>query len=155
MNILVLSLELYNKVYLYFLEKKTNHVINGVFTKIIYTHPHYTMNGLFLYLSLKNTVIEYLDKYKTVLKFDPSDNNETIRRMKQMENDIIVQYCKRNDINKNIELCLYDHLKQGKVRIYDTQKTSSSQYIVKISGIWESDTTCGLTYKIMESTSEQ
>ncbi len=154
MNILVLSPEMYNKNYMYFLDSKPNHVVDGIFTKVIYSSPYYTMNGLFLHLPVRSSQVDVVVKYKAMLNFDVNENADMVRKMRSIEHNILTQYCDKNNINKKIDTCFYDALKEGKIRIYEGSKSLYSQYIVKISGIWESESNCGITFKIIEALSD-
>jgi L-rhamnose mutarotase len=45
---LTLKMEQFNPIYLFFRDTKKNNLMDGNFTKLIYTHDLFTMNGIFL-----------------------------------------------------------------------------------------------------------
>ena len=71
MNILVLDLYHYDPQCFYYLEAQKNVLMDGLFTKVIYTHSYFTMNGLFFYFPIQHSYIETL-KDKSYIHFDPN-----------------------------------------------------------------------------------
>lgn len=58
MNVFAVDLNTYNKNHIYFLEPKPNLLIQGIFTKMIYTGEDFTINGIYLYNTLNENLLE-------------------------------------------------------------------------------------------------
>lgn len=65
MNI-VLDIPQYNIFNLFFLEKKQNIIMDGTFTKFIYSNQHFILNSLYLYFPIE---IKYLEKTPIKTRF--------------------------------------------------------------------------------------
>lgn len=120
MNVFALQLESYNPNQFFFLEPKPNIIIDGTFTKIIYTSEDFTLNGIYIFI--------------------PQDNKltDTIRRL---ETNILSQYASHSNTQKEYFIGLF---KKQRVPEY-TIKT-----VLNISGVWENESHFGITYKWME-----
>lgn len=171
MNLITLPHDKIDTKNVYFLETKKNMIIDGVFTKIIYTHPFYTMNGLYFHLpdgiqcdssnkledrpftnGLGNSFINiYIDfKKKTHICWCACIEN--------VEREILHDYSifKRNNgidqFDSKPNFSLQKQLKYGFFKTYKehTFSDTSSSYILKISGVWETQMEYGITYKIIK-----
>ena len=120
MNVFALQLESYNPNQFFFLEPKPNIIIDGTFTKIIYTSEDFTLNGIYIFI--------------------PHDNKltDTIRRL---ETNILSQYASHSNTQKEFFIGLF---KKQRVPEH-TIKT-----VLNISGVWENESHFGITYKWME-----
>jgi hypothetical protein len=144
--------------YLYFLDTKQNIIIDGVFSKIIYSNQYLTLNSIFLYLPIE---IQTIDKImnKNVIKFYPSapQNIQLVQELSKIEYKIIEYYKHVNHIQKKTVCLLTKQLYSGNLKLYRDYNSyklncdKKPQYIVKISGIWENEDEVGITYKIMEA----
>jgi hypothetical protein len=139
----------------FFLEKKKNVVIDGCFSKIIYSDEHFTMNGLFFSLPLliNNETVGYAQN-KHVIYFNShlQKNLLLITKFSEIENSIINYYKKINGIRKNSNLILTNQLYNGYFKLYKERETHlpNKKYILKISGLWETRSEVGITFKFME-----
>jgi hypothetical protein len=88
-------------------------------------------------------VCKYYSKYKYTIEL----TNE-INKIKQMEATILQ---KMNKNHKKPQHNIYDHLLSGCIKISDTPpaQLENVNIILKISGIWETETECGITYKFI------
>jgi hypothetical protein len=166
MNI-IFDINKFNIEYTHFLETKPNMILEGEFTKIIYSNPFFTLNGIYLYLPIEVQSIEnqYVHKdrenrehiNKNIIKFYPSShiNNPLILELSKIEYNIIDYYKQLNNITKKTVAILTRQLYSGSLKVYketnDPTLTKNSVYIIKISGIWENESEIGITYKIIES----
>lgn len=154
MNILTLDLFSYNPDFFYYLDTQANVIMNGFFTKMIYTHPNYTMNGLYFHFPIQYTYIEQCkDKY--YVHFDPKivQNKAIMDIIHKLETQILDHYQKYSNIDKCSVLTMHKHLSKGKFRIPHACNTNSlnpCKYMFKISGIWETEEEFGITYKWFE-----
>ena len=155
------------------LDKKKNNIFDGEFTKIVYSDENVSLNGLYLYVPLfleKPTSIsgpqltgsKLFPKMnsvgKNILYFQTNhpQNSIYIQQIKQLEKDIIDYYKEYMNSNKTPLYGLYTQLISGTIRFYResvvdySAPATNKYYILKISGVWESSTTIGATYKFIE-----
>lgn len=157
MNVLVLDLYHYDPQCFYYLDSQKNVLMDGFFTKIIYTHSYFTMNGLYFYFPIQHSYIEPMkDKY--YVHFDPNltQNKAIMDILFKLETQILLHYASFVNRRKASNMTMYKHLLKGKFRIHEPSPVSSldvSQYILKISGIWENENEFGVTYKWLEAKS--
>jgi hypothetical protein len=143
---LVLRSEQYNVDNVYFCDMiKNNIIINGNFIRILYSTSKFTMNGIYILLNFENFYIEkYYNKYKYT--FDIKVNSELINFVRNVEIDILT---KLNICDKCPVYKIYDQLKIGGIKIITDKIEFNENIILKISGIWETDTEYGITYKFI------
>lgn len=147
MNI-VLFMDTFNNDYINFLETKENIVTSGVFTKIMYSNTLFTMNGLYFYLPIHIQDIHYNSYNKTYIKFDCNVgiNKTVIEHLTNIEKSILNLY----DNYKEKNCVLHNQLISGFMKVHSSKHIKeNTQFIVKISGIWENETNIGITYKII------
>lgn len=174
-----------------FTDKKKNMIIDGQFSKIVYSATHFVSNGIFLHcrvlvkppgldgrirlpehmhqdFSLKAFTdilnrwdnrtgdnIPPLYPYKSVYKFDPNleDNRETVVMLCMMEEQILEYYKNMWNVQKTNVYNLKSSLLNGNIKIHDEMDASAyrhpNEYILKISGVWETNMNVGLTFKFM------
>lgn len=144
---------------IFFGEKKTNMIMEGQFSKIIYSDTHFSLNGLFFVFPLK--VKQHI---KNTIYFDIKVNNDLFNILHKLEEQLLNDYASFYDIQgkskqlsfKNISMCGYFKFYQEKNDHYRNGYKSNNNYeerhnyYIKISGIWESSFQYGITYKIIE-----
>lgn len=143
--------------YMYFLQPKQNIIMDGTFSKIIYSNECFSLNSVYLCMPLEIQSIERMgNKHSARLSVDSSQNSVFIQELSKIENRII-EYYKQTHPNKgakNSVVSIYKQLMSGTIKLYSNRKDGNSvfpQFILKISGIWESQSDIGLTYKIIET----
>ena len=146
MNLLVRT-DQYNIDNVYFCDSiKNNIIVNGNFIRILYSTSKFTMNGIYILLNFDNFYIEkYYNKYKYT--FDTMVNSELINFVRNVEKDILT---KLNIRDKCPVYKIYDQLKIGAIKIMTDKMEFNENIILKISGIWETQTNYGLTYKFLK-----
>ena len=79
-------------------------------------------------------------------------NLSIIHDLKTIEKLLLQNYKQYNNINKHFEFVLSKQLSSGQIRVYheNNHKQKINNYVIKISGIWETSNKIGLTYKILE-----
>lgn len=131
MNILF-YLKQINNDYIFFNEPIKNSIIeNGLFNRLIYSDLLMSLNGL--YISFEEN-----DREKMAQK-------EIIDMLIELEKIIIFK------IDINYKTCQYkirDYLKHMNSRYGDDFKIN--KYILKISGIWETQQEYGITFKFLD-----
>lgn len=172
MNI-VLTDSQYEADNVYFMEPIVNTIMeNSVFIKIIYSNPTIILNGLYLQLDLKLSSSEiYFKKVKYTYDTGNDHNKNMLNKIFNIENSILDKYS-TNSNNKKKKSIIYDTLISGTIKLYPNAQyndnmtsntmvttatkpvlkvSSSTVFILKISGIWENMNEYGLTYKIVPS----
>jgi hypothetical protein len=150
MNI-VKTIDQYNDTYVYFFDPIKNNIINeGNFVRILYSTPEFTLNGIYLLISLNDIVIEkYYNKYKC--NFNVNTHSSLIEMIKHLEEKLLEKYNFGNKIlyNKIPHFKIYEQVKNGNIKIFcdNIKKNHNNLFILKISGIWETELYYGLTYK--------
>lgn len=133
------------------LEKQKNNIINnGYFYKILYYEKETTINGIYMYLTLKNVKIDnYFNKLKCV--FNIKENETTIKNLVTLENSIL------NMIKPkcNLVYSIKELIEEGTIKIFSNgynnvdKNIENINLILKVSGIWSENERCGLTFRFM------
>uniref|UniRef100_A0A6C0BBU9 Uncharacterized protein n=1 Tax=viral metagenome TaxID=1070528 RepID=A0A6C0BBU9_9ZZZZ len=147
MNI-VKTLDQFDEKNIYYCDSIKNNVItDGIFTRIIYSTPEFSLNGVTLLISLHNVVVEkYFSKYKCSFNID--SHREFIEKIRIIE-ESIMKYS--NITNKTPQFKLYEQVRNGNIKIFsDTIEKTNNLFMLKISGIWETDQCYGITYKFVK-----
>lgn len=131
-------------------ENKKNIMMDGTFTKLVYSDECISLNGLSLHVPFVGALCERKHN-KTMLRFSTDINHTLIRQLIHLEQYILDMYRHTTNNDKMIVLTLQDHLLNGSVKIYRDREVIQPIYIVKISGIWEDTGRIGLTYKFLEA----
>ena len=186
----------FSKNNIVFLEMKKNIVIDGYFTKMIYSDSYLSLNGLYLYCpieeyvetNLQTNLMESVDEVDVV---DLSQNSgvgltneywiernkknvafslaniknvQLMKELSRIEHEIIEYYKDFYKINKLNVYSLRNQMKTGNIKVLckpssqihsigdDTKNTpnTSNTFVLKISGIWETDSNIGITYKFQK-----
>ena len=149
MNV-VLSTSQFNKDYVHYQEPVRNTVMDDSnFIRIIYSNDLFALNGIFLQFSLYNAKIErYFAKYKCT--FDYSDNRAIVSQLIRIEEDII----KLTAItNKRPAYKIREQLQGGGIKLFanENDERVGNSFLLKISGIWETASEIGITFKFIDS----
>jgi hypothetical protein len=160
MNILLYSND-FDISNIYFLDKKKNMIMDGVFTKIIYSNNCISMNGLYIDVPIKNIINK--NNSKNIIQFDAISNKEIIQKMVDIEKQLLnyyvqyfsLSYEKRetNIQNKTIIYNLKNQIQNGSIKYYKEYEYYSQKpclFYIKFSGIWENQTEIGITFKLIE-----
>lgn len=141
----------------YFLETKRNIIMEGTFTKIIYSNHNFSFNGIFLFFPIEITSIEkIMNKY--IMKLNPTSeiNSPILHDFSRLELKLIEYYKQMTNCSKRATCLFSKQLYSGHIKIYkglDEHINKDKQYIIKLSGIWETYDEVGITYKIIECSS--
>ena len=145
---LVKKIEQYNNNSLFFCEPIKNNVMNeGNFIRILYSSDIMVLNGIYLFINLTDITCEkYYNKYKC--NFNTNNHKDLIESIKTIEEDILKKY----KTTKLPSYKIYEQLKCGHIKLFnDSGNHTSCSFILKISGIWETQTNYGLTYKFIKT----
>jgi hypothetical protein len=88
---------------IHFSEKKTNMIMNGFFTKIMFSNNYVTMHGLYIDLPIKNPMVNKVYS-RNVLQLDIYNNKDIIQKLIDVENQLLQYYCLFYRVNDQDEL---------------------------------------------------
>jgi hypothetical protein len=147
MNI-IKKIDQYNENYIYFCEPIKNNIMNeSSFIRIIYSTPQFVLNGIYLLVIFNDIICEkYYTKFRCI--FTASLHKDIIDNLKIIEEDLL----KKSEISHKIpQFKIYEQIKNGNIKIFnDVGNKSVCPFILKISGIWETQYNYGLTYKFIK-----
>uniref|UniRef100_A0A6C0EP88 Uncharacterized protein n=1 Tax=viral metagenome TaxID=1070528 RepID=A0A6C0EP88_9ZZZZ len=147
MNI-VQRIDQYDCRNIYFCDPIKNNIMNeGNFIRIIYSTQDVALNGVYLLITLTDLVCEkYYNKYKCT--FNVNNHRELIENIRIIEEDIL----KKIEIKNKCPLFkIYEQLSNGNIKIFNEITTRhNNSFILKISGIWETQNNYGVTYKFIK-----
>jgi len=148
MNI-VKTINQYDNNCCFFCEPIKNNVMNeGNFIRILYSTNNLTLNGVYLLLSFNDISCEkFYSKYRC--NFNIPKNKNVIDNVKIIEEDILNKY---DVVDKTPQFKISEQLKNGNIKIFtDIGDKLIYTFILKISGIWETQHNYGLTYKFIKT----
>jgi len=156
-----------NNVFL--LESKKNMIMEGKFTKIIYSDAFFVLYGIFLKvpMMIEGTTTDNATGNKKFYRFNIQNitHENTMNEIIHIETRILEFYKEVYNINKKLNTILRNQLYNGYIKIYrnpggeegsekstadDTKSTifpRKVNFLLKISGVWEDNESIGLTYK--------
>jgi hypothetical protein len=89
---------------------------------------------------------KYYNKYKC--SFNVLTHKKIIDKIKCIEENILNIY---RPYGKTKQFKIYEQLQNGIVKIFnEVDNKKNNDFILKISGIWETPINCGLTYKFIK-----
>jgi hypothetical protein len=156
---------------------KNNMVIDGKFTKLIYSDNYLILNGLYLDMDisidendtsvLSNSISQEnnhrwkpdTSSYKHNLYFNKNENLKMISDFYSLEKQILERFLKYNHEKKEPVYTLHNQLRNGCIKYYREHMIPITNqhkkgYFLKISGIWETTNEIGITFKIIEYITE-
>jgi len=148
MNI-VKQIDQYDENNVFFCEPiKNNIMTEGSFIRIIYSTHNIVLNGIYLLVMLNDITCEkYYTKYRC--NFNVTIHRNIIDNVKIIEENLLRKF----EINNKIpQFKIYEQLQNGNIKIFtDIGNKSTASFILKISGIWETQYNYGLTYKFISN----
>ena len=146
MNI-VKNIYQYNEDYVYFCEPIKNNIMNnGNFIRIIYSTSFFILNGIYISMQINYTSVDkYYNKFKC--SFDINQYKELIEKLKIIEKGLLK---KSGILGKIPQYKIYEQLKNSNIKVFsDSFDKIGNTFLLKIAGIWETETEYGLTYKFI------
>lgn len=139
----------------FFLETKKNILMDGNFTKIIYSDDLVSINGIYLSFPIQQyNVSKVINKKFINFQLQNTNNIYIIKELSSIETKILMYYKKLFCCDKIPCNVLYDQLNTGNLKIYRESglefNSLHQKIIIKISGIWEDKHHFGITYKFVE-----
>ena len=137
----------YDDNFIFFCEPIKNNIMpEGNFIRILYSTNFFTLNGIYLLFTLNNIICEkYFNKYKCI--FNVNTHKDIIESIKNIEENLL----KKIDLkNKIPNTKIIEQFKNGNIKVFsDIINKNKTTFILKISGIWETQYNYGLTYKFI------
>lgn len=139
----------YNIDKVFFGEPIKNTIIeNSIFRRIIYTEQYISFNNITLSFNLRNVYIKkYYNKWKCMI-----NDQIFVDYITNFERNILN---KLNITNKKSCSAITQQVENGYVKLFSdiaNQKSYDSYIIIlKVSGVWESVSEYGLTYKVCDT----
>lgn len=132
------------------LDKKVNMIMDGYFTKLLYSDDCMSMNGIFFELPIIITNTSTIQS-KCIAYFDTIINRDWIYKLSVIEKQILQYYMFFFGItNKTPNYSLKQQIQNGSIKYYKDHMTKGNLYYIKLSGIWETHNEIGITYKMIE-----
>ena len=157
--IITLNLSKFVLSNVYFLDTKKNIIMDGNFSKLIFSNEWFVMNGLYILFPIEHTGSEKIMN-KTQIRFNPFQqyNQIVINEFSKLEKNILEYYRQIRGCNCKIVPLLHKQMmigfmktnKEYKKQFSINENNRNIQYVLKISGIWETQEEIGLTYKLFE-----
>ena len=157
--IITLNLSKFVLSNVYFLDTKKNIIMDGNFSKLIFSNEWFVMNGLYILFPIEHTGSEKIMN-KTQIRFNPLQqyNQALINDFTKLEKSILEYYKQIRGCNCKIVPLLHKQMmigfmktnKEYKNQFLINENNKNTQYVIKISGIWETQDEIGLTYKLFE-----
>jgi len=137
----------------FFLEHVKNNVKNdSFFSRIIYSTDYYSLRNLLFSFKINNVL--YKEQFlKTTILFKSTDNY--FPEIFLIEKQILELFVKYNKTQMNAYLIpiysIRNQLENNFIKIFakDIYKTTDISILLKISGIWQTHTNIGLTFKFV------
>jgi hypothetical protein len=133
---------------IFYSEKIKNTVMpDSYFIRIIYSNSLFTLNGVYLkcFFSILN-ISNHYNKYLCTL--EPGKNNDILNLLQLIEKRILNKFIIPE---KQPIYGLRDTISHNVIKIFsDLHPVDTTFFILKISGIWESKSEYGLTFKFIE-----
>ena len=120
------------------------------FYKILFSNQNITLKYILVKLSSRSFYIhQHCHRYKIII----NKNDEFIKNIENIETKILSSI--NNTVNKNIVCNLRDDINRKPYLYTFLSYPDLEHFYIKISGIWESDTSIGLVYKFYYNTSTE
>lgn len=148
----------------YFSDKKTNMLMDGFFTKIVFSNEYITMHCLYIDIPLKNPMVNKIYA-RNILQLDIYNNKDIIQKLIDIEHQLLQYYAHFYNIpittsnsmhsnkSKSFSFNLKSQLQNGSIKYYKESSdiySAKPLFYIKISGIWENQYELGITFKIIE-----
>ena len=140
---LAINYDNFNINFVYFYKPVPNSIIDqGMFNRIYYSTDLFTITGINIFCLLEDcTIQKYYNKYK--IWFNINKNIKIINTLEYIEKMII---SKINIPSKIPTFKLSEHIRSGNLKTFN-EGVLTNGICIKISGIWQSKSNYGLTFK--------
>jgi hypothetical protein len=154
---MILAFELNNIAIdnVFFLETRNNIIMDGKFTKIVYSDENIVTSGIYMNVPINEFIID--KPYNRVTMKHTKNNNIVIQQITDIEHYILQNFKLINASNKQVKYLLKEQLDTRSLKIYRDcnhyahNSNICGKIVLKISGVWEDNYNIGITYKLIES----
>jgi hypothetical protein len=169
MNVVITPNE-YKPVQLYFTERRANtHIANSIFNRITYSTHDFVMNGIYIQFEL--FVKQNEQNFNSNIyncHFDPQNehNRAMLTIFHNIESSILDKWMQLQHQTPTLATTstatamptpsgdIIQQLRTGVISVWKHDmsihdKPQFHHFIIKISGVWENEAGCGLTYKFI------
>lgn len=139
------NIELHN----FFLDEKIKNTIinNGTFYKLHYSNHILSLSNILIHIDInKYKIIKNYNRYKVIFKKE--EYNHIINKICLLEHVILHNLFDNSNTNKIANLNITTLLTSGYFKLSRYPRENET-IALKISGIWETDSNYGLTYKFI------
>jgi hypothetical protein len=152
---LVTNIYNFNENYLFFCEPIRNNIMNGGnFIRFIYSTHEMTMNGLFFQVSLENSEIEkQYNKWRC--NFSVPNHKDIVNSLSILETQILNKHSLSPFKKRKNQIA--EQFSSGSIKLVESpilentcMLADKNNYLIKISGIWETESEYGLTFKFLK-----
>ena len=120
------------------------------FYKILFSNKNITLKYILIKLGFDSfTIQQEYQRYKVVV----NKNDVFIKNIENIERKIL--HSINNTLNKNVVYNLLNDINSKPYLYSFAHSPNLDRFYIKISGIWESDTSIGLVYKFYYNTSTE
>lgn len=151
---LIININEFNDNNIIFTEPVKNTVMdNSNFIRILYSNNLFTLSGIFIKIKLKlNNIEKYFNKFKC--SFEVEKNKYIIENLDLIETKILE---KININGKTPRKKITEQLNGGSIKLFTDYMINiiPTVFIIKISGIWETEYEYGITYKFIDISNHQ
>lgn len=118
---------------------------NGKFTRIYYSTPLCSFNGIYTLLYIDDIIVSNSNNsFNNKLMINVNKNSVLLNNIKQLEEKILrVVEIKNKTLSCNIS----NELMKGFLKLNYKNNINNCKIMLKISGIWETEDSYGLSYK--------
>jgi hypothetical protein len=130
---------------------KNNILSDGYFYKIYYSDKYFTSNGLLFLFDLKDIKVDnYFNRVKCM--FCSIKNKKILNFIKNLERRIIEDFNFESKFRPIYRI--EEQLKNEYIKIFSDEKIKRGkinkiQVLLKISGIWNNEKECGITFRFL------
>ena len=131
---------------------RNNIINNSYFYRLYYSDEEFISNGVVIVFNLQDIKFEkYFNKNK--INFNEKKNSFIVKKLNELENHILSSLV---DVEKKEKkFLLKEQLDNNYIKIIDENNIQKKQnvcnIIIKISGIWESKSEYGLTFRCIKA----
>ena len=137
----------------FFMDKKKNIIVNGSFSRLLYSNSFFVMNGLHFEFPILDYRIVNNNQHSELIFSPHKDTNMSyVSDFVKIENSLLTNYNMIYRTNKSFSNVLSKQLNSGNMKLYrnlQKKKVQPQQLVIKISGIWETDNEIGLATKLL------
>jgi len=167
MNIVV-NIQQFSLQSVHCLDTRRNIMMEGNFTKILYSDDVLISNGIYLKFPLQKTKTfensianvgknQETNSTRCIFYFNPhtQENQSLFQQISVIEAKLIEFYKRQNVVNKCPVYGVRNQLYSGNIKYYQDGETSGANmmYVLKIAGFWETNDSVGITYKFLQTKS--